>query len=482
MMSVVVQGCACMGREVELKLELDGDASMLAALFGEGRAKRLDATYFDTTEQALRGMDASLRLRRSGGEMVQTLKLGHALLDRVEFEAVVAGERPDPAAFDGAPGAEIPWDSVSPAFAVGVERRTWEVCRGDAVVEVTLDEGAVRAGEAEWQLREVELELRAGTVADLFALAREVADAAPVRMGVLTKAERGYRLAAGEQGRAVKAEPVRLDPGMTAADAFAAIVWACLRHYRLNEPTIISARDGAALHQARVALRRLRSAFSLFGKMLEGPEIAPFRERLKALAGTLGEARDLDVLLERMPADNPTRGALQAERDRAYDRVLAVLDMAETRRLMLELAAWAESRSYAGEALRAPAVDVAGDLLQRYRQRVKKRGKRLASLSEHDRHQVRIEGKKLRYAVDFFAGLFEGEKARRRRKAFLKPLEAMQEALGKLNDIATGEVLAGRLSRLGIEIPAAAHIDRKPLLTAAAEARNDLVDAKRFWR
>src|SRR3546814_15643142 len=73
--------------------------------------------------------------------------------------------------------------------------------------------------------------------------------------------------AVGDTGPAptmVKAELVKLAAGMTAADAFRHIAQSCVRQFRLNEALLLAGRDAGALHQVRVALRRLRSAFSIF--------------------------------------------------------------------------------------------------------------------------------------------------------------------------------------------------------------------------
>ena len=58
---------------------------------------------------------------------------------------------------------------------------------------------------------------------------------------------------------------------------------------------------------------------------------------------------------------------------------------------------------------------------------------------------MRIQAKKLRYAAEFFAGAFPGQKAARRRKGFVAGLESLQGALGDLNDIAVHEELAERI-------------------------------------
>ena len=99
----------------------------------------------------------------------------------------------------------------------------------------------------------------------------------------------------------------------------------------VNEMVLERHADDAALHQARVALRRLRSALSIWRDLLDDPVGETLRGELRWLSGVLGAARDLDVLIARtMP------GALQdrlvADRADAYAAVTAALASERARR------------------------------------------------------------------------------------------------------------------------------------------------------
>jgi inorganic triphosphatase YgiF len=95
----------------------------------------------------------------------------------------------------------------------------------------------------------------------LFNLARKIRTVLPLQLGVQSKSERGYGLAQSPELRAVKAEPILLTTEMTSAKALQAIAHSCLRQFRLNEVVLTDRDDADALHQTRVALRRLRAAF-----------------------------------------------------------------------------------------------------------------------------------------------------------------------------------------------------------------------------
>ena len=88
---------------------------------------------------------------------------------------------------------------------------------------------------------------------------------------------------------------------MSAREAFKTIGLACLKQAINNEPALIRG-DPEGVHQMRVGLRRLRAAMSLFAALLHDPQTAAIKNELKWLAGELGPARELEVLLSRVVA------------------------------------------------------------------------------------------------------------------------------------------------------------------------------------
>jgi triphosphatase len=320
------------------------------------------------------------------------------------------------------------------------------------VIEVVLDEGVVGAGRKQTPLIELELELKQGKPAALFDLAEEIGRAAPLRLGMLSKNERGYALAEGWLGRPAKADPVRLDSEMSEADAFRAVAFACLRQFRLNEIALLAARDADALHQARVALRRLRSALTLFRHTVRGKDYQKLREELRWFAGQFGEARNLDVLLgpDAPPPfadDSGLREALRAEREAAYDKVMAAIESERARFLVLRLALWLELGGWRfkprGEGnVRALATHQ----LERQWLRVRRHGAELGRLDADAEHQLRIDIKKLRYAAEFLASLYPARPEAGRCKSFVGALKDLQERLGIANDRRFANSVAARLA------------------------------------
>jgi inorganic triphosphatase YgiF len=487
-----------MAQEVELKFDLaPGDLGRLrscAALSpGPGRKARHRSIYYDTIDGALRKAGLSLRVRRSGDRYVQTAKLRRSdaagLFVRDEWESEVAGFDPDCAALRSKPLSRAlngrgGKGLVSP-MAIDVWRTHWEVERDGSRIEVALDEGKVTSGKAEAPLCELELELREGTPAALFALAEEIGRAVPLRLGTLTKAERGEALAGRKLGRAAKAEPIAIDAKSSEAEAFRAVAYACLRHYRLNETVLLGAHNAEALHQARIALRRLRSALSLFRPTARGAGYRALRDELGWLARQFGEARNLDVLIagEAGRGDHVLRSRLLEARAEAYERVDAVLASDRARALMLRLASWIEAGPWRGRPRAARSVaGLAARQLARRWLRLRRDGDGLAKASAEAQHRLRLETKKLRYAAEFLTGLWPEPPLAEASEHFLAALKDLQESLGELNDdVAAGEII-GRLAP-GLRIATLRRPGHREDRIAAAEAALRRAEAAAgYWR
>ena len=480
-----------------MKLEVapDAVAALRASvtLTGEPECKQLRAVYYDTPDKALAAAGFSLRIRTSGDSRIQTVKAGGAasagLFVRSEWEMPVCDDRPvldHTTPIKAKLGALV--DKIGPLFEVTVERCTWIVQEGGSTIELVLDQGLIHGDNDDVGVCEIELELKDGVPADLFRLAHKLDAVAPVRIGVLSKSERGYRLTRAMKP-AFKAEPIALDPTMDAATAFQHVAQMSLRQFRLNEHVLLQGRSPKALHQARVALRRLRSAFSIFATVFEGDDkAAPLRDDLRELAAILGEARNLDVLIGRARA-GALHDRLQSARDDAYTAVETALAAPKTRTLMLDIMEWLVDGPWLSDAKiegqrSEPIEPFAQHALDRYRRKVKKGGRRLAKADDKTRHDLRKNAKKLRYASEFFVALFDDKKGRRRYKRFIAALEDLQDRLGLLNDLATAP---DELQKLGVsDDPEAQALlgseAKKPLISAAADAHEELADTKRFWR
>ena len=484
-----------MEKEIELKLEMTGEAAdqieASGLLAGSPKITHQKSIYFDTPDGKLRNAGLSLRIRQSDGKRIQTIKADRGtaagLFARSEWEQSVNDDVPileDSAPIRALLGEAT--DAMTSVFEVRIERRAWLMNESGTSIEMVLDRGETVVGERRSSICEIELELKSGAPAALFALARKIDAAAPARLGVLTKAERGNRLT-GPLETVAKAEPVELADHSSTGEAFRTVVNSCLRHFRLNEAILLVDRNAAALHQSRVAIRRLRSAFSIFKPMI-GNAGADLREGFRWLASELGDARNMDVLLERA-GPGRLRDQIVVARETAYDRACEVLSSPRVRLLMLDFAEWAVgdtwAGSFGGEADRDQFVrEFAIKALNRFHRKVKKDGRDLVNADDEARHELRKDAKKLRYAAEFFASLFKSKGQKRRYKSFVRALQALQDQLGLLNDLATAPAV---LEKLGMT----SDVDARELLAsgkkinllrAAEETHSELTDTKRFWQ
>src|SRR5262249_18680978 len=296
--------------------------------------------------------------------------------------------------------------------------------------------GEVDAGERRAAINELELELTNGAPEEVFGLARSFGRTIPLWLSVTSKADRGYALLEEDVDTVDKAADVHLRPETTTEEAFRVIGRNCLTQLVANLPAMLR-RDSEALHQMRVAIRRLRAAMSTFADVIADHDEERIKSELKWLAGKLSPARDLDVLcaevLTPLREQNPDEASLAAlarnftaRRARAYGGAARAVDSARCRDLVLTTAEWVEAGPWRKDeddrrqARRAqPVAAPAAAELARRRKRIRKKGRKLRQLDVRRRHKLRVAGKKLRYAAEFFADLFPGKKNARRRKAFL---------------------------------------------------------------
>ena len=493
-------------REIELKLDCSGpDLTVLAShprLQGSAfpEPDLLVTTYYDTPGRDLRAAGLTLRVRAKAGRHIQTVKAGVGdvgLFDRAEWETEIGGETPEASAWAGTAAEPVLRDAEAAPerlFSTIVMRREVPLEQGASRILVTLDEGRVESPVGDAPLCGIELELQTGDPADLFLVAQSLAETVPLRLSVNAKSAVGFALVDGSGPAVVKAEPLDLPEEASAGEVFRRVALACLRHMRLNETAFLDGgRPPEALHQIRVALRRLRSALSLFAPMLEGDQRADgFNDEIKRVTEPFGHARNLDVFLgQTLPSlakerpDEPgldgLRERAEAERERAYDAVLATLESPQWRGLIIDFAGWIEVGAWRAQP--AAAEDgraFAARVLDRARLRLKKRGRGLKRLDAHTRHRARIAAKKLRYGAEFFSGLYRKKKARRRQDKFGAALSDLQDHLGILNDLETARAMTESLS--GPPMPGVEDPGVQDLLTAAAEARAELLDVKPFWR
>lgn len=277
--------------------------------------------------------------------------------------------------------------------------------------------------------------------------------------------------------------------GPRIATAFRRIVRTNVARARDHLPEIAGG-DPESVHQTRVALRRLRSAVSLFRPSLGKTVSKPLETRLKTMAQALGTARDWDVLLEE-----------------TLPRVLRARDIAKVRTLLhAAQAAREQARKAARRAVTnrgltgslvqlerasnrfedsSPLGDQASDWLDRRWKTLRKRGgKDPTAHGAAALHAARIALKKLRHAVEFTEGLYRTEAHAR----FLQQLAELQKSMGGLNDLAVALDLLDALRQGGVD-PSQADLVEKRIRRAWRDGARavrkpwrGLVKSEPYWR
>ncbi len=277
-----------------------------------------------------------------------------------------------------------------------------------------------------------------GPAGPLCTLLQAMSETAPFAL-----APPGRNPLAGAPPPFLKSPAATLHREMSGREAFATIAAASTAHLIANHECLRHAGAPEAIHQMRVALRRLRSAMSMFKEMLEGPDTEALRGELRWLQQTLGAARDWDVLLADTVAPlRETLGSLAGyerlcalideRRQEARSKALEELATPRLPKLMLRLSFWIDGAGHGNAHAGRQVPELARAILEKRYRRVRKEMGRFTELSVEGRHQCRIDIKKLRYAADFFSGLYPAKRGQR----LLPLLASLQDRLGALNDVA----------------------------------------------
>ncbi|MBV9396049.1 MAG: CHAD domain-containing protein [Methylobacteriaceae bacterium] len=444
--------------EWELKFELDQSsdvadrsAAWLPSGLREATPRRLHSVYYDTPNEKLRKRHTALRVRKSGGSFLQTIKQdGAGNFARGQWEQAIDGPQPQPSAARGTPiehfmARHRQREKLKPLFEVEVERRSCDVSKADSVIEASLDEGHVEADGNRLPIREFELELKSGEPSQLFETARELVRQAPLRLSFISKGERGYRLREQSSKKPIPASPVRFRRRATVKQAMQAVCRACLHDLTTNVGTIEGEHAIEGIHKTRIALRRLRAAMTLFKKITKDEDSEHLRGEMKWLSDLLGEARDLDVLqmestlphAPELPGGRALVEVVAEKRHAAHQKLLEAVRSQRFYIFLIDLVRWIED----GKWLKIPSKQGDGSIARFARRTISRRRKRLLEVTDHlrklgpeARHKVRIDGKKLRYMSEFLQPLAKGKQRQQEHRRFVKQLEKLQTSLGTLHD------------------------------------------------
>lgn len=432
--------------ETERKYEATGGAALpdladlpgVAAVAGP-EEQRLEAVYYDTEDLRLARAGLTLRRRTGGDDAGWHLKLpvGVDTREEVRLPPGRAAKYP-PRQLGSLVQVHARGRELTPVARIQTTRRRWQLAddKGRLLAEVVEDlvSGQSLADDSSvdsWREIEVELGER-GDVALLDRVEERLASAGIARSSSSAKLS---RLLAD---RVAPAAPTPAD-GESAGDVVLAYLRAQVDALKHQDPRVRRGEDDA-VHQMRVATRRMRSALQAFGAIVDRDATRELTEELKWLAGVLGEARDLEVLRARFEGHvaelDPVLvlGPVPAQLTRhfapleaaAHEAAVAALDSDRYFALLDAVDALVARPPFTPVAARK-AAKALPDLVDRAYRRLAKRAE-----GAHDDtalHEARKAAKRLRYAVEVSEPAF-GKRA----KKYRKRVKAVQELLGEHQD------------------------------------------------
>ncbi len=458
------------GHELEIKFRTDLAGLEQAKIYlcgdeaGALPSLKLQSRYFDTPSGSLRKAGVGLRMRsgeRDGS--VQTVKSVGAAhggpFQRREAEVPAVGGAPDISLFDKKSARFLAKlignEKLTAQAETSIKRERLMVPVGGSLVEFSFDDGYAKAGKRRLDIKEIELELKSGSAQDLCLLAIRLADALPLRLDFSSKAAKAFGLMTGANPGVSKAKPVQLDQTMTLSDLVTAIFSNVLEHFVGNWPAFRETRQPEAIHQMRVALRRMRLALAILGREIGDETLEALRGEAKHIATALGHVREIDVFRENaeqlsgsksksVPDMGPLLIVLDKLREHAFHDASVVMDDGKTTVFVLEIQSLASKYGQSGvgadkEVPAVTAIDFAEKTLDRLHERVLKRGEHFAKMDAEQRHALRIAFKNLRYAAGFLSSLYA---TNIRTKIYLNRVSAIQEVLGAQNDSVMAEQFA----------------------------------------
>ena len=280
--------------------------------------------------------------------------------------------------------------------------------------------------------------------------------------------------------------------GLDCAAAFQKIGLDCVASIKAHH-TNACAGDAEAVHQIRVAITRLRAAVAFFAPIVVDAEWLRLKKEIAWLNGSLGAARDSDVVVEYARRKRYSAWAqrmigeqLGKSQTRDHRRLARCLRSVRTQRLLAAMAGWIRQGPWLERSKRSkdaePLQAYCASELHRWHERLARKGRHLKTAGASRRHQLRIKAKRFRYMLEALTETID-LRGRTERLRLQRPAKRLQRALGDLRDL---ERLAGLArgspqaedGKRGKKHPPGYPRRRQKLLGDAIAAHRDLKHAR----
>jgi len=388
-----------------------------------------------------------------------------------------------------------PPEALMPVAAFDGRAISVDLLRNGEPLTVRLLDGVLRGVTLEQRAARLQI---AGTASGVIEFALDLADDLPLSVPRAALASEAIAAARAEDLQARRLGLPELLAEQTVSGAFARLTghFADVMLYWGAE--IAGGSEALEpVHQMRVAMRRLRSAISLFPAADDAVALQDLTRDLKTLTAVLGPARDWDVFCSQtgqavgdaFTPEAPVARLLaraKRRRDEHYHTLRTYLNGPGYRKLMIRLAGFALSESWemaAGaeaETIRCqPLAEFAATVLDRRLKRLLAAGDQIEHLEAEELHKIRLQAKRMRYAAELFGSLWQGKASRR----FIRRLASLQECLGVLNDGAVATRLMTEIAGNGADRALAVGIVRGFMAGRSVVQREEIAHSwSRFRR
>ncbi|MCO6452077.1 MAG: CHAD domain-containing protein [Caldilineales bacterium] len=423
--------------------------------------KSITDTYLDTADESIAAAGYAYRFRQSGVQ------------GAVEFKTLVSGEEGtyrrheitgqaddpiNPAQWPAGPARELALTlfgngQPQPLFVIEQTRHKANLLQDkQPVSEISIDQVLWRAGDREWLAWELEVELYAGMDEDILAQVQKTLATLPyLTPEPLSKYERGLALMKTSISGDERPKPrsgIEFRTNKPTLDMVQRIVKYQVDIFIDNYDGVVAGKDPEAVHDARVATRRMRSSLYFFQPWLTPKETRRLRKHLRAAGEALGAVRDLDVSIRYVhehaetvapAAEGPLRSYLDGQRHAARQAMFAYFEGSDYRKFQSAIQDFLGAKPTNTEPVR---VVLPGLLLRAAAEVSLFRGTLRHGCPVEHLHSLRIAIKRYRYLLEFTRYVTSPACER-----LIQPLVSMQDHLGDLHDADVGCKLAFSLMR-----------------------------------
>lgn len=486
-------------QEIKLKFQIPPEKRELIFKTLQRKAvlqKKRCAQYFDTAEFSLAQEQLSLRQHFENGCWKQTFKAPtEQQIQRFELDQNIS-----------APSQEIILDQfkknktipkkvrrilnqlkqpVLVQFETNIDRSMTLFNFQNSQIEIALDRGQIVTSDAQqtFEIYEIEFELKHGTIEDLISFVLPRIKRYGLWLDIRSKAQQGFYLAQNIQEIPVNFQhTLNLEKNNTPEQALQKMINNCLQHLLPNSTAIaLEHFNSEHVHQARVAIRRLRSALKTFANWSQ--YIDPTWEtQLVHLFQLLGASRDLTLVNEELlprlqSVGSPAIQPLTQHEDHSQNLSEAFKSL-DFSNLILSLMQFIYRKSNTKKS--KSLIKSTHKKLENLLLSIHSDADHYLDLEIDARHKTRKRLKRLRYSIEFVACLYEAKTV----KQFLKAIKPVQNTLGLYNDLIVAEELLrpqlGNQTQIWFALGWIA-AEKQRLLLQSQQELQQFRQCKHFW-